>query len=374
MISLENLGKALAKKQLSKGWLFMIVLTVLLILVLPGLFLLVDNIEPSLEKILPQDIEEIKIMNDMRAQYGADMMYIVVEVAGPADDVRDPDVLNFLDTLSQKLRGNDYILEVNSIADFVKDVNNGIIPESNQEIRTLLRLNPRSVGFMNPDYSMTFIEIRSDTGATASVVKKVVRDMERDIETVEEYNPGLDLQITGFNSIDKATFEVIMKDFAYITLFTFTFMLIFLFIYFKGSVAKVLGSVIVIMISVLMTLGLTGYLGLTITVVTMVAAAMIMALAISYGINLTFDYYLLRKNHKKDDALILLNAQLIRALVGSSLTTSAGFLALLFGVIPAMKNLGIVLAMGITITLFVSIFFLPLIIYKLDGGMKNEKN
>lgn len=365
MISLEKMGESLAKIQIKRSWIFMTILVLLIISVLPGLPMLLGNIEPSLENILPQQINEVKLMNQMRVEYGADMMYLVVKTTGPASDVREHEVLNFIDALSSKLREDNYILSVTNIADFVKE-SNGFIPDSNQEIKNILSLNPRVPGYVNSDYSMTYIEIKSDTGSSASIVKEVVQNIQNDIQIMDEYNPGLDLKITGFNSIDKATFEVIISDFAYITIFTFLFMVIFLIIYFKGSVVKVIGTISIILISVLMTLGLTGYLGITITVVTMVAAAMIMALGISYGINVTFDYYLLRKNNNRDESLKKLNRSLIRALIGSSLTTSAGFLALLFGVIPAMKNLGIVLAMGITITLIISIFFLPLITYKLD--------
>ena len=83
-------------------------------------------------------------------------------------------------------------------------------------------------------------------------------------------------------------------------------------------------------------------------------------------------YHILRKKHSKNKTLEELNKDLIRALVGSSLTTSAGFLALLAGVLPAMKNLGIVLAIGITVTLITSIFFLPVIIFKLDKTKKDK--
>jgi len=369
MKKLERFGELIAQQQVRKPALFIGVFVMIIALTLPGIPLLLYHIEPSLEKILPQEVDEIKTMNDMRSQYGADMMYLVLTTQGPSFDVGDPDVLFYLDILTGKLRENDYLLEVTSLADVVKEVNNGVIPSSNKDIRELLRLSPKTPLYVNHDYSLTIVHIRSDTGATAAVIKRVVEDMEDVILSVDEYNPGLDVQITGFNAIDKATFEVIMSDFSYITGFSFLFMLIFLFLYFR-SWRKVLGAVSVIMVSLLITAGITGYLNITITVVTMVAAAMIMALGISYGINVTYDYYQLREGMSKQRAIVRLNKNLIRALIGSSLTTSAGFLALLFGIIPAMKNLGIVLALGITITLAVSIFLLPVLLYKLD---KNEK-
>ena len=371
MSMLETIGEKLGSMQSKKPMLFIGILLILLILALPGIPLLLGNVEPSLEKILPQDVQEVRTMNDMRAQFGADMMYIIVRAEGPTYDVRDPDVLKYVDMLSSRIRGNEYILQVRNLPDLVKQVNNGVIPESNQEIQKLMSLNPNVPGFINPDYTMTVIEIRSDTGATSETIEQVVNELENEFLVTQDQNPGVSLQITGFNSIDKATFEVIIQDFQYITGFAFLFMLVFLVFYFK-SVKKVIPSVIVIMTAVLITLGITGYIGLTITVVTMVAAAMIMALGISYGINVTVEYYILRKKNNKKETLQELNKNMIRALVGSSLTTSAGFLALLFGIIPAMKNLGIVLAIGISVTLVISIFFLPAILTLQDKNKKTN--
>ena len=370
---LKELGKKIGENQIKKPYVFFIGLVIFLALTLPGIPLLLNNVEPSLEKILPQDITEVKLMNDMRSLFSADMMYVLLYASGPVEDVRDPEVLRYVDSLSNKLRKDDYIKEVMNFPDMIMMVNDGKIPNSNQDIQKLIKLNPRALMFINHDYSFTVIQIRSDTGASSSVIGKVVNNINDDIASLEPMNPGLTYKITGFNAIDRATFQVIMSDFAYITIFSFLFMLIFLFFYFGGSVKKVVGAISVIMISVMITFGITGYLGITITVVTMVAAAMIMALGISYGINITYEYYLLRKKMGKEKALVELNTGIVRALIGSSLTTSAGFLALLFGVLPAMKNLAIVLAIGITITLLVSILILPLIVFKLDSEIKFSK-
>jgi len=362
---IETIGKKIGEKQVKNTNLFLIILGIVLILTLPGATLLLSHIEPSLEKTLPQDVIEVKTMNDMRTQFGADMMQIIVKIEYPVQDIRNPQVLNYIDALSQKLRKNDFILEVNSISDIVKQANYNKIPHSIYKTKSIISKSPYKELYINPDYSTTIIQLRSDTGSDSATIKRVVNDIKDTINSLDYINPGVSVEITGFNSIDKATFEVIINDFMYITGFSFLFMLIFLMIYF-GSIKKVFMSLSVIIISLGITAGITGYLNITITVVTMVAGAMIMALGISYGINVTYEYYILKDKYGPKKAIIELNTQILRALIGSSLTTGAGFLALLFGVIPAMKNLGIILAAGIIITLLVSVLFLPAIILKID--------
>ena len=214
MTSLESIGTSLADKQSKNPALFIILALIVLGITVPGIFLLLGNIEPSLEKILPQEVEEVKLMNDMRAQFGADMMMIMLKTQGPAHDIYEADVIKYTDVLANKLRTNEFILEVNTIADLVKQSNNNIIPESTSEIKEILRLNPRTPMFVNYDRDMTVILIRSDTGATSSTITQTVNDIHSTVASLEEMNPGVSYSIAGFNAIDKATFEVIIKDFA----------------------------------------------------------------------------------------------------------------------------------------------------------------
>jgi hypothetical protein len=338
-------------------------------LLIPGIFNLVQNVEPSLEKVLPQEIEEVKLMNDMRTQFGADMMYLVVYAEGPVVDIRSPEAITYLSVLGDKLRTTENIIEITSLADLVKEVNSGIIPDSINDVKEKLRLNPKTPGFVNSDYSFTVLRIRSDTGASASLIKKVVDQINTDIASLESINPGLRTEITGFNAIDKATFEVIISDFGFITIISMLLVMLVVWITFKKFTKGML-PMIVVMLALLWTMGIVGYVGLTITVVSMVSAAMIMGLGIDFGIHVVHNYYELRNKYSRKESLGGTMKELLRAMVGASLTTMAGFLALLFGVLPAMKTLGIMLALGIFNTLIGAVFVLPAIIYIYDGGLK----
>jgi predicted RND superfamily exporter protein len=92
----------------------------------------------------------------------------------------------------------------------------------------------------------------------------------------------------------------------------------------------------------------------------MVAAAMIMALGSSYGINSVYHFYddfLLQ--YPRKEAIARFQEFLIVGLSGSALAEIAGFMALLFGIMPSMRSLGIILAIGIFFALFVSVVILP---------------
>lgn len=370
---LDNIASGIGSSQHKKPRTYLLVLVLLLLVTIPGILLLPANIEPSIEKLMPSQTQEVSLMNEMREQFGADMVYVVLQVNGPIDDIRDPASIKYIDLLTSRVIYNEHILQARSLSSILKQANNGILPSSEFEIKELLNNEQVAMqvkDFIDDDFSTTYIEITSDTGANAKVISQVIENIEHDISIADEFNPGFDVKITGFGTIDKATFDVIITDFKNITGLSFLAMLGFLFFYFKKNMKKTLLSVSVIMFSLIITMGIAGYLDFTITVMTMVAAAMIMALGISYGIHVVHTYYLLREKHTKEETSVLLQQNLIRALVGSSLTTSAGFLALLFGVLPAMKILGIVLAIGIIVTLFVTVYFLPPLLFVTDNSKK----
>lgn len=365
---IEEIAERIVEMQIKNPKKFILTFFIITLMIVPGIISLVGNVEPSLEKVLPQDIEEVKTMNDMRAQFGADMIYIIVHSEDIVSDARDPKLLSYVDVLSEKIRTRDHITEVDNLADIVKESNNDVIPDSLDDVKEIIAINPFTPQFLSKDYGFTVIRIRSDTGASAAVVKEVIEGIKYDIESVESLNPGSRTEITGFNAIDKATFEVIMSDFAFITLVSMVLVSIVVLITFKSLVRGMM-PMIVVMTAIIWTMGITGYLGLTITVVSMVAAAMIMGLGIDFGIHVVHGYFEMRKKNSIRKSMTSVMRELLRAMLGASLTTIAGFLALLFGILPAMKNLGIILALGILTTLIGAVFLLPAIIIIYDKNL-----
>jgi predicted RND superfamily exporter protein len=84
------------------------------------------------------------------------------------------------------------------------------------------------------------------------------------------------------------------------------------------------------------------------TVASMGAAAMIMGLGIDFGIHLISIFNEFRQQGKSIKKSIELTVEKdIRAIVGTSITTIAGFMSLWFSSLPAMADLGTILLIGI---------------------------
>jgi hypothetical protein len=331
------------------------ILALITVILLPGMLQLPGNIEPSIEKVLPTDLDEIETMEYMRGHFNADITYILIRPELPYTDIRNPDILRYMKTLGAKLETHDHIRSVRTPADTFET-----IPDSIHATRP--KITPSQL--VNDDYSLAVMELRADIGNDADVINTVLAGIRNDIASMDD--PGVTTTVTGFSAIDKATFNYIMSDFARIT--GVSMALIFLVVYLAfGTLRQSLLPMSVVMLSLAWTMGIVGYLGLTITVVSMVAAAMILGLGIDFGIHIVHTYHANRNDHDPATALRHTKHELLRAMVGSSTTTMSGFLALLFGVLPAMQVLAIILALGIFNTLIGAVWLLPTITYLTDS-------
>ncbi len=358
---LEETAEEIVKLQVKYPKIVLLIIAFITLLLIPGIFKV--KIEPSLEKVLPDELPVIKTMNDMRNQFGADMVYIVLE-PDYAADVREPKILKYIGALQEKLNKNENILEVSSIAGIVKE-KNGFIPDSKRKIESILSEDPRTFKLTNRDYSLTFLQLRTDTGANANLIKKLKFNIKDDIASLEELNPGLKAHVTGFNLIDKATFDIMIFDFSFETPLAFVLIGIVVFIAFK-SLVKGFIPMIVVMISMLWTTGLIGYFGIVLSSTNIVAAAMLMGLGIDFGIHILYRFYELKAKNSRENALVHTLRESIRALLAAALTTIAAFLSLLSTPLPAIKNFGIILSIGIASALVAAVVALPAVIFLYD--------
>lgn len=362
---IDKIAKIVLKLHFKIPKIMILLFLIISILMIPGITSLVDNVEPSLERVLPQDVEEVNQLNYLRGEYGSDMLYILVHTKDSVSSVKDPQYLDYISIISQKIETREHIVDVKSISDYVE--NNGHISDSKYSIDKTFNENPQHKQFVSDNYDFSIIQVQTTMGSSSELINEVINSIEEDIDNSQQYNPGTYSQITGFGAIDKATFSVIMSDFLIITFVSMALIGVIVFFAFKSFIRGML-PMIIVMNALVWTMGIVGYLNLTITVVSMVSAAMIMGLGIDFGIHQVHSYFRLREEEKKSSkqSLSEVITELLRAMIGASFTTIAGFLALLFGQLPAMKVLGIILSIGIFTTLIGAVFLLPSVIYLYD--------
>ena len=374
MATLEEIGKKLGELEFKYPKRFLWSIFFITLLMIPGLLQI--KIEPSLEKVLPQDLEVLKQMNYMRDQFGADMIYAFTDIKNSQfSDIRDPQILKQIEATNNKIIHEKNILFINSITDMVRDYNDGIIPEDYQRVKDTFeeakKINDPRLSLVNHDYTIIITEIKTNTGASGPTIQQVVGDIQNDLDRTNQL--GLEVGLTGYNALDKATFEVILSDFSYTTLLSFLFIAIVVYITFR-TLTKGMIPMIVVMISLIWTNGTVGYVGIAMTVASMGAAAMVMGLGIDFGIHFISFFQEMRNNGKTiKESMVLTLEKDIRAIVGTSITTMAGFASLWFSALPAMADLGTILLIGIFYSMIVSITGLMPLMYFYEKSQEKKK-
>ncbi len=171
--------------------------------------------------------------------------------------------------------------------------------------------------------------------------------------------PDIDLYLTGMVMMNNAFPEASQQDMK--TLYPTMFLLILVIIgVLLRSIPGTLTTGLVIVLTILATMGLTGWAGVELSPPTTSVPVVIMTLAVADCVHLltTFLHHL-RSGLGKAEAMM----ESLRINLGpvflTSITTTIGFMSLNFSDAPPFRDLGNMAATGVLIALVLSVTFLP---------------
>ncbi|MBC5793342.1 MAG: MMPL family transporter [Nanohaloarchaea archaeon] len=345
---IERLAEKLVEYQVEKPKKVLLIIGLLTLLVVPGALNL--EVKPSTEAILPEDDSTVESLDTLRAKFSGDTTYIVFE---SDKDVLNSELLVEIQRISNRVEKVENVHSVESPASILER-KYGKIPEDSERLQSF---NFRSM--VSENHRTGLVAVRADTQANSGEIQKLYDEIHTAVqaETTEDY------YLTGYNMIDLATFQVIISDFMTITAVSFGAVLLVLFGVFR-DLKRMMFPIVPVMFGLVWMLGLGGYLGANLTIISMVSAAMIMGLGIDFGIHVTKKYF----NTKRGaEGLSETMTELSRGLLGGSMTTGVGFLALLAANLTGMHALGIFLFTGIISAYIGAVFLLPTMIILADG-------
>lgn len=148
--------------------------------------------------------------------------------------------------------------------------------------------------------------------------------------------------------------------------------LVILFFLFK-SVKRVFYSVLVMGFTLLLTLGIMGFVHQPIDVMMVMLPAILLIISLSDSIHLInkYDYHLSRSSN--EHALVIAFNSIGKANLITSLTTAIGFLGLYFIPIKPIRDFGLYAAIGIMIALIVTMTLIPALLYFAPGKPQRSK-
>jgi len=185
--------------------------------------------------------------------------------------------------------------------------------------------------------------------------------------------PDIDVRLSGMIPMNNAFAESAQGDMKSLVPISFAVMFLMLLFLLK-SFSTTFGTILVIFMSILVGMGMGGYLGFPLTGPSVSSMTIILTVAIANSVHvLTTFLHEMRKGKDKNNALIETLRINLQPVFLASITTMVGFLTMNFSDVPPFRHLGNFVAMGVVASFFLSVTFLPALISVLPVRVKAMK-
>ena len=177
--------------------------------------------------------------------------------------------------------------------------------------------------------------------------------------TLEQRHPRIDLYITGSVMFDAAFMEVPQREMPYMVPLMLLLLLLAVGLGLR-SLWGAIGTLLIILMSVVAALGAIGWAGVVLEAGNMSATIIIMTLSVAHCVHVISTMQLIRRDgasrHRSITDSLRIN---VSPMFITSATTAIGFLSLNFSDPPPLRMLGNITATGVMIALVLSLTFLP---------------
>ena len=179
---------------------------------------------------------------------------------------------------------------------------------------------------------------------------------------IESEFPAIDIHLTGVSMLNNAFAETGMTDAATLMPLMFAVIFVLAWIIIRSFYAT-FATLVIIMLSTIISMGIAGFAGVKLTPIAMSAPIVILTLAVADSIHILLSLRgLMREGLAKKEAIIEAVRLNFLPVSITSLTTIVGFLALNFSDSPPYWHLGNITALGIAAAWLYSITLLPALI------------
>ncbi len=185
--------------------------------------------------------------------------------------------------------------------------------------------------------------------------------------------PDIDIYLSGIVIMNNTFSEAALSDSATLIPLMFGVVALVMMLLLR-SISGSIATIIVVMCSIMATMGLVGWLGFYITGPSASAPTVIMTLAVADCIHiLATMLYEMRHGKTKNDAILESLRVNFQPVLLSSVTTAIGFLSMNFSDSPPFRDLGNFVAIGVMLAFLFSITLFPALLRLLPIRIKVAK-
>ncbi|MCG8590410.1 MAG: efflux RND transporter permease subunit [Proteobacteria bacterium] len=328
------------------------------------------RLEPALDKLLPRHHESREAYDALRDRFGNDDALVLVS---DRDVFADPDHLRDLGRLSERLASLDGVSRVHSLA------NTPALAGSDEDVTlaALLAEVPEEPGELDAlalraaRHPLVSGRLISRGGGRAAVVVELeaMDDeafLERGLDRMvleaarEEIRTG-DIWLAGTPVVKAEMSRILVRDMATVIPAILVLMTVIAALVFR-SVIGTWAPVACIAVAELWTLGVMGWSGHALNVITTIVPPLVLIVGFAYAVHLLSAYH--RLEATEDPALRAWRAlrHVAFPVLLTGVTTIAGFLSLATSHLEVIQEFGRFAAVGVAATQLATLLFLPAVL------------
>ena len=302
----------------------------------------------DISKEMPQDLPVFVLEEVISSKYrGEEFMVIAVCLEEETDakdivhDIRDPKVIESVVELHERLEAESSIEKVQSIAPYFQDS----VPDDLEGVKKELASVPGAEKFFNDDFSIMLIYASPLAGFNEEKVKAATEMIQKDVDRITK-PAGVEYKITGEASLITELLRLMREDMVFTTVIAAIIIFVLLALL-ERSLKKGFLVFLPLIFGITWTFGTMGFLGIPISISTVMIGSVIIGLGVEYGIFMVSRYYEERERHTSAESLKISITNIGSSTFGSAATTTAAFFALTLAAMPMIQHLGQTLALGI---------------------------
>jgi len=337
------------------------------------------------EAFFPNEDHELELYNNYRKTFEHDNEFALVALENKKG-IFNKQFLLRVDSLTHELSGLDYIQKVTSPTNLKMLSMGGLVPTQTSALHfedesmygqdsIFIYQSPYLIGSYFP------LNARSVTIyiKTQEVLKKRQSDsLATNIEAVLAKYKFDGVHYVGRIFAQNVYLKNLQREFAIFLLLSFVVVIIFLWFSFR-SIYGIIVPVSIVLVSILWTLGIMGFIGKPIDLMTVMLPTMIFIAGMSDVVHFFSKYFEeLSKGTGREKIYQLILKEVGFPTFLTLLTTVVGFLSLLFSTIKPIREFGIYTSVGVIIAFILTYTLLPALLHfftpKRLVAVHNENN
>jgi len=321
-----------------------------------------------------KDSPVVKTDDFVNERFGGTTILNVILSSDADDTFKDPEVLELVDRLQERVEKNPLVGDSFGLADFLKRMNQVMhdddpeynrIPETRDMVAQYLLLyemsgDPDNLdSVIDYDYKEANLTVRMKSDSSARM-EEVIEDIEAFIPSFKELGINISYAGSGYKSLVFAT--LLLEGQVMSLLLSFLIVAVLLAVVFKNIMIGIVGT-IPIMITAVVNFGTMGLLGIPLSSATALISAIAIGIGVDYAIHLIGRYKTnLDRGLSSKKATFETLSHTGQAIIYNTIAVMGGFAVLLISLFPPNRQVGGLIALNMAVSAIGTLTILVLIL------------